>query len=311
MALSSKLLRLSNGTEIPVVGFGTSSVDDVYTVICWAIDAGYRHIDTAYAYGNEGDIGRAIADKIRQGVVTRDQLWITSKVWNGYHREKQVEECFEKSAQELGVEYLDLYLIHCPIAFKEPEPTDDEPPESSDVDFLETWKGMENLYKQGKVRNIGLSNFNSEQVDRILSSCEIRPVINQVEAHVYLNQEKLRAFCAQRGITLTAYCPLGSPGRKKLAEDAPRLMADPVIKELAAKYEKGEAQLLIRWLIQRGMVVIPKSANQQRIYDNLNIFDFEITTEDMDRLIGLNRNYRFITLSNYDDHKNYPFAIEF
>ncbi|XP_028967324.1 1,5-anhydro-D-fructose reductase [Galendromus occidentalis] len=311
-------MSLCNGAEIPVLGFGTAKCDDVYTAICTAIDAGYRHLDTAYVYHNEAEIGRALGDKIRAGVITREDLWITTKLWNSYHRSEQVEECLQRSLIALGVDYVDLYLVHWPIAFREGHEglPQDGPPITTDVDYIDTWRGMEEVYMEGKARNIGVSNFNSEQIDRLLVNCDIRPLVNQVEANVHLNQEKLRSFCGQRGVSLTAYSPLGSPGYKRWPtpcsnQNGPKPLENPVVASLALKYSKTPAQILLRFLIQRGISSIPKSSAAERIKENIDVFDFNIDPEDMRQLMALDLGYRRFCADNLREHKFYPFATEF
>ncbi|OQR78142.1 putative 1, partial [Tropilaelaps mercedesae] len=233
-------------------------------------------------------------------------------VWNSYHRTEQVGECFQRSAMALGVDYVDLYLMHWPFAFREGHEgrAEDGLPSTTDIDFLDCWRGMEELYVEGKVRNIGVSNFNSEQVARLLANCTIKPLVNQVEANIYINQEKLRAFCSQRGVTLTAYSPLGSPGNKR-NPDAPNPLDDPLVAYLAARHKKTSAQVLLRFLIQRCIAVIPKSCNPQRIRENIEVFDFHLNPKEMASLMALNRGYRRFGVDNLKDHKFYPFNIEF
>jgi aldehyde reductase len=227
-----------------------------------AIDVGYRLIDGAYAYQNEAEVGAGIAAKIKDGTVKREDLFITSKLWGTFHKPELVLPALKKTLSDLGLQYLDLYLIHWPVALKEGTP-DLYPadaagvPINSDADFVDTWKSMEEAVKLGLVKSIGVSNFNSEQIGRILASCTIKPVTNQVECHPYFNQRKLQEWCKERDIVITGYSPLGSPDRPWATAADPKLLDDPKLIELGKKYGKSAAQIVLRWNTQRGIVTIP------------------------------------------------------
>lgn len=310
-------IKLSDGNEIPILGLGTwkSAPGDVYKAVCHAIDVGYRHIDCALAYQNEDEVGKAIKDKIKEGVIKREDLFVTSKCWNTYHPRHLVVESFNKTMSDLDIGYLDLYLMHWPISYKEGGdvfPKDDAGNMiTTNVDFMDTWLGMEELHKAGKVKSIGVSNFNSEQISRVLKEGTIKPVMNQVECHPYLAQTKLINFCKGKGIVLTAYCPLGSPDRPWATKDEPPLLEHPTLKDIGAKYGKTSAHVLLRFHIERGVVVIPKSITPARINANLDVFDFKLTSEDLKKIEEFDRGYRFVGLAVYKDHPNYPFGIEF
>lgn len=318
MPAQSPKVPLSDGTEIPILGLGTwkSAPGDVYKAVCHAIDVGYRHIDCALAYQNEHEVGKAIREKIAAGVIKREDLYVTSKCWNTFHSKEIVVESFNKTMGDLDIGYLDLWLMHWPMGYKEggeifPKDADGNMI-WSDVDYLDTWKGMEEVFKStGKIRSLGLSNFNSEQIDRLLKEATIKPVMNQVEGHPYLIQSKLREFCKSRGIRLTAYCPLGSPDRPWASSDEPPLLEHPKIKEIGAKYGKSSAAILLRFQIDRDVVVIPKSVTPARIEANLDIFDFKLSEEDIKTLESFDRGYRFCGLDQNKKHVNYPFNIEF
>ncbi|OQR75290.1 aldo-keto reductase family 1 member B10 isoform 2 [Tropilaelaps mercedesae] len=216
---------------------------------------------------------------------------------------------------DLDIDYLDLWLMHWPMSYQhggEIFPKDSAGNMiTTEIDFVETWKGMEDVFAEGKIRSLGLSNFNSEQVKRILDICKVRPVMNQVESHPYLIQTKLRDFCEENGIKLTAYCPLGSPDRPWANCDEPPLLQHPMIKEIGSKYGKGPAAVLLRFQIERGIVAIPKSVTPERIEANLDIFDFKLSPEDIKRLEGFDQGYRFCGVPHLKEHPYYPFNIPF
>lgn len=277
-----------------------------------AIDIGYRHIDCAHLYFNEKEVGEAIKEKIKQGIVKREDLFITSKIWNTYHRPDLVEKAVKISLSDLGLDYLDLYLIHWPMAYKEgsdPFPSDANGKVIySDVDYVDTWKAMEKLVEKGLVKSIGVSNFNSVQLTRILNAATIKPVTNQVECHPYLNQTKLFDFCKARGVTLTAYSPLGSPQRPWAKPDEPSLLEDPKVLSIAKRLNKTSAQILIRYQVERGIIVIPKSTSKSRIAENFNIWDFSLSEEDIKAINSLDCNGRLIPQAEGREHKDHPFA---
>ncbi|XP_055320009.1 1,5-anhydro-D-fructose reductase-like [Sitodiplosis mosellana] len=320
-------IRLSSGYDIPVIGLGTfeSTAGDAEQAVKDAIDAGYRHIDTAFLYGNEVEVGNAIRAKIDEGVIKREDIFITTKLWSTFHEPEQVEKAFQRSFDNLNLGYIDLYLIHYPVSYRRVLqnirlPSDDVnafyvfpvdkdgKSQTTDVDYVDTWLAMEKLVQSGRVRSIGISNFNSVQTDRILSIATIKPVTNQIECHPNLNQRKLINFSGQRNITITAYSPLGRPhtqSGKKLA------ISDPKVLELAQKYRKTPAQVVLRYTLQNGAIIIPKSTNKNRIQENFNIFDFELSDTDMQIMHDLNNNYRLINFESDKDNKNYPFNIDF
>ncbi|CAL8077539.1 unnamed protein product [Orchesella dallaii] len=280
-----------------------------------AIDVGYRHIDGALAYQNENEVGDAINAKISEGVVKRDDLFVVSKLWNTFHRPDLVSVGLKKTLADLRLDYLDLYLIHWPQGYKEEGELFPKDAEGkflySDVDYVDTWKALEECVKQGLVKSIGISNFNSQQIERILSSATIKPAVLQVECHPYLNQKKLLELCKSKGITVTAYSPLGSPDRPWAKPDDPKLLDDPKLVELSKKLNKSPAQIILRWQVQRGVIVIPKTVNKTRLIENIDIFDFELSQQDMDYINSMDCGGRACVLEWVKDHKHYPFNIEF
>ncbi|XP_068085185.1 aldo-keto reductase family 1 member B1 [Anabrus simplex] len=273
------------------------SREDLIKGVKDAIDIGYRHIDCATVNKNEADIGKAIADKIEEGAVERNDLYITSKLWNTHHRGDMVIPSLEKSLEDLCLDYLDLYLIQWPMAYKEGSntcPMKNGQTLYSEVEYTETWKAMEKAVKQGLVKSIGLSNFNSEQVLRVLAVSEIKPVTNQVECHPYLNQKKMKELCDSFNITLTAFSSLGSGDRPWAKSDEPRLLEDTTLAKIAGKYKKSPAQILLRYQIQQGNIVLVRSVIKPLSKENFEIFDFNIHSSDMAKLDGMDRNYRYI-----------------
>nr|CAH7732697.1 unnamed protein product [Callosobruchus chinensis] len=246
--------KLNNGKEIPIFGLGTwrSKPGEVKEAVKHAIDVGYRHFDCARFYENEPEVGQAIRQKIQEGVVKREDLFITSKLWCTHMRPDLVEPTLKKTLADLGLDYLDLYLIHWPVAYKEGDdylPEDPKKPGMmifSNVDYLDTWRIMEDIYKKGLAKSIGVSNFNKRQITRLLEHAKVTPVVNQVECHPYLNQKKLTAFCRSKGIEVVGYSPLSTPDREWAKPTDPVLTEEPIIKEIAAKYGKTPAQVVYR-----------------------------------------------------------------
>ncbi|XP_058796844.1 aldo-keto reductase family 1 member B1-like [Phymastichus coffea] len=317
MALNVPKIKFYNGNEIPAFGLGTwkSKPGEVTQAVKDAIDIGYRHIDCAHVYGNEKEVGAAISAKIAEGTIKREDLFITSKLWNTYHKTELVEVNLKKTLSDLGVEYLDLYLIHWPMAYKDGPDNFPKTPEGTplldNVDYLDTWKGMEAVLAKGLIKNIGVSNFNSEQIDRLLKNCKVKPVNNQIECHPYLIQKPLSAFCKERGIVITGYSPLGSPDRPWAKPDDPKLMEDEKLVKLSKKYNKSPAQVLIRYQLDRGHVVIPKSVTKSRILENSQVFDFKLNEEDIAYIDTFDCNGRICPMTGCEPSPHYPFHIPF
>lgn len=296
-----KTITLNNDLKIPAIGLGTwkSAPGEVGKAVTEAIKAGYRHIDCAFIYRNEAEIGEALKKVLDQGIVKREELWITSKLWNNAHEKDRVIPALEQTLADLQLNYLDLYLIHWPVAFK----ADVINPEKAE-DFLSldeapiaaTWDMMEQARDKGLVKSIGVSNFSIKKLTALLEHCRIKPVMNQVEMHPYLPQNELLEFCSKNGIVLTGYSPLGSgdrpEGMKK--DNEPTLLDNPAINAIARKHQCTPAQVLISWQVHRDCAVIPKSTNPERLRQNLESSEVHLEQEDMEAIASIDTNYRFV-----------------
>lgn len=269
LSLQSQV-KLANGVEIPCLGLGVYQSPPGRTTqhaVKYALGIGYRHIDTASLYGNEEDVGVAL----RESGLRRDEVFITTKVWNSEQGYDSTLRACEGSLRRMGFTYVDLYLIHWPV------------PTLSD----ETWRAMVRLYKESKARAIGVSNYDTQYLKELLGNFDIAPAVNQVEFHPFLYQQNLLQFCEKNRIQLEAYSPL-TRGEK---------LSHPKLSKLAKKYDKTSAQILIRWSLQHGLVVIPKSIHEERIRENCEVFDFQLEPEDMELLDSLNENLRTVFLN--------------
>ncbi|MGE7761327.1 aldo/keto reductase [Peribacillus sp. NPDC097895] len=259
-------ITLHNGVQMPQLGFGVFKVkngNETVESVKKAIEVGYRAIDTAAIYENEEGVGQAISEC----GVPREELFITSKVWNTEQGYESTLQAFDDSLKRLGLEYLDLYLIHWPGKDK----------------YLETWKALEKLYKDGKVKSIGVSNFHVHHLENLLANCEVKPVVNQIELHPLLTQVEIREYCAKHEIMVEAWSPLGRGN----------ILEEPTINHIAKKHGKSSAQVLIRWHLQHEIVVIPKSITPSRIKENAEVFDFSLSLNEMNQIDALNKNERF------------------
>jgi 2,5-diketo-D-gluconate reductase A len=261
-------IQLNNGRPIPQLGFGVFLVppEDTVATVAEALRVGYRHIDTAEMYGNEKEVGQAIAES----GLHRDDIYITSKLDNGYHLPDDARRAFEGTLAALGVDQIDLFLIHWPL------------PTRYGGDFVSTWKTLEEFYRDGRARSIGVSNFHANHLNRLFAETGVRPAVNQVEVHPYLVQDELRAVCADHQIAVEAWSPLGRG----------TVLDDPTITAIAGRAGKTSAQVVLRWAIQRGDIVFPKSMRRERMVENFDIFDFELSGEDMAAISALDRGER-------------------
>lgn len=296
-----KQLTFRNGDKLDILGLGTwkSKPGEVAEAIREAIRIGYRHFDCAFIYMNEKEIGDAFAAAIKAGDVTRKELWITSKLWNNSHAQADVIPTLKKTLSDLQLDYLDLYLVHWPHAFKREfvgASSVNEVHLADTLPHIETWRGMEAAVEAGLARHIGVCNFNKHKLAALSAQATIRPEMNQVELHPMLHQNDLLAYCSANGIHVTAYSPLGSPDRSAgmKAADEPNLLELPVIVELAKKHGCTPAQIMIAWAIERGTAVIPKSVNAGRLKQNFESTSVHLSSEDMAKMATLDKGYRYV-----------------
>lgn len=259
-------ITLNNGVQIPQLGFGVFQIppQDTKDATLTALDVGYRHLDTAEMYGNEKEVGQAV----RESGIERSELFVTSKLNNGFHAHDDALAAFEQTLDDLDIGYLDLFLIHWP--------------QPAVGDFVETWKAMEEMYRSGRTKAVGVSNFQPHHLRRLLEGSDVIPAVNQVEVHPYLTQEAVRAFNAEHGIATEAWSPIAKG----------RVLKDPVIVNIAERLGKSPAQVTLRWHLQRGDIVFPKSVTRSRVEENFQLFDFELTEGDLAEIGALNRDER-------------------
>jgi len=303
-------LKLNNGAELPAVGLGLWKIarDETARVVKEAIEEGYRHFDAACDYGNEAEAGQGFRAAFDAGLCRREDLWVTSKLWNTYHAAEHVRPACERSLRDLGLDYLDLYLIHFPIAQKyvpfdlryPPEwitdPDAEQPRvELAPVPLAETWGAMEELVDAGLVRNIGVCNYGAALLRDLLNYARIAPSVLQVELHPFLTQEKLLRFCRENDIVVTGFSPLGAQSyfQLNMARAEESVLENEVVRRIAEAHGRSPAQVVQRWAVQRGTAIVPKTSRRERLRENLALFDFELSEEEMKAISGLNRNRRF------------------
>ena len=297
-------------TAMPSVGLGIWKIDrpDTAQTVEDAIEIGYRHVDSAADYGNEKEAGDGIRAALAAGHCRREELWVTSKLWNTYHRKEHVRAACERSLSDLGLEYLDLYLVHFPIAtrfvpFEERYPPEwlfdlnaDKPTMEIDpVPLSETWAGMERLVHDGLVRQIGICNYNSGLLHDLMAYSTIKPTMLQIESHPFLTQDKLVRLAGDFDIAVTAFSPLGALSYVSLdmATNADTVLTAAPVVAAADRVHRTPAQVVLRWGIQRGTAIIPKTTRRERLKENLSLFDFELSSEEMNAISALNQNRRF------------------
>ncbi|MBK3495009.1 aldo/keto reductase [Viridibacillus sp. YIM B01967] len=267
--MNLQTISLNNGLKMPVLGYGVFRVENgaaLAEAVKTAIKKGYRSIDTAQIYGNEEMVGQGIKQAIAEGLVTREELFITSKVWNAGLNYEETLAAYEDSLAKMGLDYLDLYLIHWP----------------GQDQYLEAYTALETIYKKGRVRSIGVSNFQVHHLENLLKETEIKPVINQIEFHPRLTQQEIRNYCVEHDIQVEAWSPLMNG----------ELLKDETLQAIAANHNKSAAQIILKWDLQNKVVTIPKSMTESRMEENINIFDFELSAEEMTQIDALNENLR-------------------
>lgn len=296
-----KYLTFKNNDKMPALGLGTwkSAKGEVYQVVRNAIEIGYRHFDCAFFYGNEAEIGQAFADAIKNREIKREDLWITSKLWNNRHRKEQIQTAFEITLRDLGLDYLDLYLIHWPVALQYDVNYAQKGSDLislSEIPLSETWQGMINLKEKGLTKHIGVSNFSIKKINQITDGTGVMPEVLQVELHPFLQQQKLLDFANEKGIFLTGYCPLGSADRPavRILENEPKLFQNAIIQAIANEKDCSVAQIILAWAVNRGTSVIPKSVNPVRLKENLEAADIELSRDEMQKMNSLDLHYRYI-----------------
>ncbi|KAI1730414.1 aldo/keto reductase family domain-containing protein [Ditylenchus destructor] len=316
MSTSVPSIVLSNGLKMPIIGLGTwqSQPEEIELAVRTALDVGYRHIDTAKVYANEADIGNTLVAYYANGKVKREDLFITTKLWCTHNRPEDIEEEIRNSCVALKTDYVDLYLAHMPVAFNHDMSQQDHTVKVEDI-----WKGLEAVYEKGLAKSIGVSNFNAEQIERIMKVAKV-PIHNlQVELHLNFAQFELQEVCKKHNISLCAYAPLGSPGRvnvkpppgvKLTWPESLEPLKSEVVLRLADKYKKTPAQVLLRHLIQRDIVVIPKSINPERIKENFQVFDFKLTSDEVLELNKQPQVQRLFLQDFMEGHPEDPFKSD-
>jgi D-xylose reductase len=315
LLLEGKLIRMlqvqvGEGGQLPSIGLGLWKVpqDVAAATVVDAIRCGYRHLDAASDYGNEPQVGDGIQAALQQGLCRRDHLWVTSKLWNTYHRAEHVRPALERTLRDLKLDYLDLYLVHFPISLKFVPFEHRYPPgwfydpnaaqpkmEPEAVSIRETWQAMEEVRRAGLAKHIGISNFSCSLIRDLLSYANHRPEVLQVESHPYLVQPKLLRYCQQEKIAFTAFSPLGAGSYIPLgmATESDSVLNQPAVQAIAAAHRRTPAQVVLRWGVQRGTAIVPKTSRSERLRENIAIYDFELSESEMQTIANLDRNQRF------------------
>lgn len=313
--VSIPTIKLNNGIEFPALGYGTwlglndkmefeiTDARKLQDALSYAIDIGYRHIDTAHLYRVEPEVGEVINKKIKDGVVKREDIFVTTKVWHHHHKQADVEVAVRDSLRRLNLEYVDLVLVHWPMSISL-EGVDEK------IDYLETWRGFEEVLKKGLTRSIGVSNFNIEQMKRLLANCNVPPAVNQIEINLNLGQKELVDYCQSKGVVVVAYSPFGTMVPSRNYPDSPEpKMDNPTMLSIAKKHGKTVTQIALRYLYQRGIVSIPKTVTKSRVLENASIFDFQLDDEDVATLAQFDNGFRTIRPLFWQPYENYPFDV--
>lgn len=316
---------LPNGQKMPIIGIGTfqAKSEEIKAIINTALECGYRHIDTAFLYQNESAIGEVLDEWLSSGRISREDLFVTTKLPMVANRAADVGRFLDKSLTNLRLSHVDLFLIHHPVGMKGKNDDDILPKDELgnmvfdfDTDVESLYKAMENQVDSGKAKSIGLSNFDCKQVERILKVCRIKPANHQVELHAYYQQRKMREFCKEHGVSICAYAPLGAPYKPpRGSKEVPVLLEHPTVTSLASGHNKTPAQIVLRFLIQLGIIVIPKSSRPERVRENFQVFDFELTSPEMASLEELDqgidgRLFDFQVFKGIDRHPEFTFGTQ-
>mmetsp|Transcript_2167 Transcript_2167/g.3047 ORF Transcript_2167/g.3047 Transcript_2167/m.3047 type:complete len:335 (-) Transcript_2167:607-1611(-) len=323
--MTAKATLLNNGNSIPTIGLGTFQATrpgEVFTAVKVAINSGYRLIDCAAGYNNQIEVGNALSESFASGIISREDIFVTSKLFQTHHNwdGRSASRCLEgleQTLSELQVDYLDLYLMHWPFAFEQTKlempPGTPRPLRLSDgspnpcfnikMEYLSTWKAMESMVKSGKVRAIGVSNFTEEQLDHLMKHSAVTPAVNQIELHPYLHQAKLIQYCADAGIAVMGYSPLGSATGRVPSIHGTTLLKHPTVCAIAESVGRSTGQVLIRWSVQKGAITIPKSSNPSRIQENFGVLNWSLTDDQMAKLDALECGFRnFISYMKRPDN---------
>ncbi|MCL2596957.1 MAG: aldo/keto reductase [Paludibacter sp.] len=304
-----KTFIFKNGDIMPALGLGTwrSQPEEVYDAVLESLRAGYRHIDCAHMYKNEREVGQALDYAFRYGIVKRDEIFVTSKLWNSDHSPTRVEMAINRTLANLQLKYLDLYLIHWPVAVREgidfPTQAEELVP-ISEIPLATTWSAMIELREKSLTRHIGVANFNINKINDLQEATKILPEVNQVEIHPYFQQNELVDFCHKKGIIITAYSPLGG---KRMADKGISIQEDTTITTIAARHKVTPTQVILAWNIQRGVVVIPKSVNKSRIIENFGTLKLKLSKEEISQIAQLDRNLR-VTQGEYWTLRGSPYT---
>lgn len=297
-----KSLQFKNKDLMPILGLGTWKLktEEIYKTVRESINIGYRHFDCAFIYMNEKEIGSALKDAIDAGDVKREDLWITSKLWNSEHEKNVVVSALQRRLDDFGLDYLDLYLIHWPVATKRNVVFAREGSDFlnlEEIRLADTWAAMESCIEKGMTRHIGVSNFSIKKLTELLADCKIKPEVNQIELHPLFQHKKMLNYCSKKGMYITAYSPLGSRDRtpEMKATNEPDMFENPMVILMAEKYNCTPAQFLIAWAVNRGTAVIPKSTNPERLKLNFAATEIKISKKDLQQMESVNKHFRYVT----------------